>query len=85
MNKASPRGAAGARTSRLPEAGTQGKVFPPDSPVDVPNLPRPPEKGERNEARDASHPAEDKQTESSWADNTQPAPYKKNVRISNIF
>jgi hypothetical protein len=85
MSKPSPRGAGRGRASRRSEAGVTGKVFPPDSPVDVPNLPRPPKRGSPDEARDAGQPAEDSQTESSWADNTRPAPYKKNVRISNIF
>lgn len=85
MNKPIPRSAAGGRASRRTEAGTQAKVFPPDSPVDVPNLPRKPKVHARDAAREASQPAEDVQTESSWADNTRPAPNKKNVRTSNIF
>jgi hypothetical protein len=85
MNKPISRSAAGGRASRRAEAGAQAKVFPPDSPVDVPNLPRKPKGHARDAAAQASQPAEDAQTESSWADNTQPAPNKKNVRSSNIF
>jgi hypothetical protein len=66
---------------RRGETGTQARVFPPDSPVDVPNLPPP----AGDEARDADQRPADTETESSWADNTQPAPRKKNVRTSNIF
>jgi hypothetical protein len=82
MNKPSSRSGT---TSPRADANTQGKVFPPDSPVDVPNLPQPPKDGAHDETRDTGQPSEDSLTESSWADNTQPAPYKKNVRISNIF
>ncbi|HTJ99811.1 MAG TPA: hypothetical protein VL522_09325 [Bordetella sp.] len=85
MNKPSPRGGADGGTSRRALAGAHGKVFPPDSPVDVPNLPPPPKAGTPDEARNASQPAEDTGTGSGWADNTQPAPYKKRVRDSNIF
>jgi hypothetical protein len=73
---------------RRTKGGTQGKVFPPDSPVDVPNLPQPPQ-GDADDATretgETGQPVADRQTDSSWADNTQPAPDKKNVRISNIF
>jgi hypothetical protein len=70
---------------RRTEGGTQGKVFPPDSPVDVPNLPQPPQGDADDATRETGQPVADRQTDSSWADNTQPAPDKKNVRISNIF
>ncbi|AOB30775.1 hypothetical protein AKI39_08815 [Bordetella sp. H567] len=71
--------------SRRTQAGAHGKVFPPDSPVDVPNLPRPRQDRAHDEARNASQPVEDAGSGSSWADNTKPAPYKKRVRDSNIF
>ncbi|CAM3751186.1 hypothetical protein [Bordetella bronchialis] len=85
MNKPSPRGGTGGAGKRRVEAGTQGRVFPPDSPVDVPNLPRPPQEGTPDEARDASQPQAETRGDGSWADNTKPAPYKKHVRDSNIF
>ncbi|CAM3634170.1 hypothetical protein [Bordetella flabilis] len=72
---------AGRRT----DGGTEGKVFPPDSPVDVPNLPQPPHDDASDAAHEAAQPVADRKTDSSWADNTQPAPDKKNVRTSNIF
>jgi hypothetical protein len=64
---------------------TQGKIFPPDSPVDVPNLPAAQAPGDGAGTRENTTPDEDASTESSWADNTRVAPAKKNVRNSNIF
>ncbi|ARP91147.1 hypothetical protein CAL14_13305 [Bordetella genomosp. 9] len=85
MNEPNSRPGGGNRASRPRENDATGKVFPPDSPVDVPNLPRPPKNGAPDEARDSGQPREDAQTDSSWADNTKPAPNKKNVRDHNIF
>lgn len=85
MDKPSPHGGTQGAASRRTGADAQGKVFPPDSPVDVPNLPQPPRRGTPDEARDASQPVEDAGDGSSWADNTKPAPYKKRVRDSNYF
>ncbi|OZI59875.1 hypothetical protein [Bordetella genomosp. 11] len=85
MEKSFPRQGAESGTPRRAQAGSQAKVFPPDSPVDVPNLPRPPQDPAADEARNASQPVEDAASGSSWADNTKPAPYKKRVRDSNIF
>jgi hypothetical protein len=74
-----------------PDTSQNAKVFPPDSPVDVPNLPTAPDsKKPRPDQTDISRhepnpdqpgPAVDRST-SSWADNTNPAPDKKNARSS---
>jgi hypothetical protein len=69
----------------MTRTSTQGKISPPDSPVDVPNLPPAPAPGDRTGAQGNAAPDEDGSTESSWADNTRAAPAKKNVRNSNIF
>lgn len=85
MSKPSPRDDTAGKTSRRVEASEQGRVFPPDSPVDVPNLPQAPTAETPDEARNASQPEEETRGDGSWADNTKPAPYKKHVRDSNIF
>ncbi|ARP81042.1 hypothetical protein CAL12_09420 [Bordetella genomosp. 8] len=85
MSKPTSAGKASDKGSRREEAGEQGRVFPPDSPVDVPNLPPAPTASTPDEARDASQPEEETRGDGSWADNTKPAPYKKHVRDSNIF
>jgi len=56
-----------------------GKLFPPDSPVDVPNTP-PPAPPESGAAGAESNPEAETRADDSWADNTKPAPYKKTVR-----
>lgn len=63
-------------------SGEQGNfaLYPPDSPVDVPNLPRPDPK--LDEAAKQSQPRADEQEESNWADNDKPAPNAKNARSS---
>ncbi|WP_454690849.1 hypothetical protein [Achromobacter aloeverae] len=55
------------------------RVFPPSTPVDVPRLP--PRKAKAGET-DAGHAPVETDTEHNWADNTQPAPYKKKARTS---
>lgn len=56
-----------------------GKLFPPDSPVDVPNTP-PPAPPASGAAGAQSKPKAEIRADDSWADNTKPAPYKKTVR-----
>ncbi len=85
MTKPSPRDETRGGPTPRTDSSAQDKVFPPDSPVDVPNLPGPAPAGGVEEARDASKPAEDTNADSDWADTTQPAPDKKRVRNSNIF
>lgn len=73
-----------ASTSRSAEDLSNAKVLPPSSPVDVPARP-PKAPAAKDAAQGGSEPVEDATSESSWADNTRPAPAKKNVRNSNIF
>jgi len=86
---AGPRTRAGPATGG-PTAGGSGagktaggagpRIFPPAGPVEVPRRPAPvpPETGEAGRM-----PPHDTAADSSWADNTEPAPYKTNVRNSN--
>lgn len=69
-------------STHAPKADINAKIFPPDSPVDVPNMPAPRTQAQEDQAREQSGPAEDDSTDSSWADNTKPAPRKKNARTS---
>jgi hypothetical protein len=63
----------------------EGKVYPPDSTVDVPNRPPRPKPGADDEAASQVQPTEEDRDDSSWADNTRPAPNKRGVRNSNFF
>lgn len=67
---------------RADTAGTQGNfiLYPPDSPVDVPNLPHP--DPAKDEARAQSQPRANDKPESNWADDDLPAPDAKNARSS---
>lgn len=62
--------------------GQDGKLLPPQGPVDVPRLPAKPTAGTPDEAaRDGRRVADD-QTESNWADSAEPQPRAKNARSS---
>jgi hypothetical protein len=74
-------------TEQAPRLGadlTQAKVLPPQSPVDVPRMPAKPAGAGGGQQTD-DKPEADAATDSSWADNSRPAPAKKNARNSNIF
>ena len=91
---ARPTAQATAKTPDNEQASTHGHVapenaqaFPPNDPVDVPNLPKAVKPAESAPA--GKHPPDAAQsnpnvdtTKHSWADNTQPAPDKKNARSS---
>lgn len=70
--------ASGGREAASP------KVFPPDSPVDVPNRPAPVTPPDPRDTPQGNLPPHDDRADSSWADNTDPAPHKTNVRSSII-
>jgi len=65
-------------------ASSSPKVFPPDSPVDVPRQPAPARPPDPGQSAQGNLPPHDQQSDSSWADNTEPAPHKTNVRSSII-
>jgi len=87
MNKPrSPSTARDDQTHTPRETSLNARVFPPATPVDVPNLPK-----KAAPAKAASTgtggtkpngPAVETDTEHNWADSTQPAPYKKKARTS---
>lgn len=78
-SSASSTASAAAATSRElpPDAG---KVLPPQSPVDVPNQPRPAGKNDPDEAAAQGNQKADTDTESNWADGSKPQPRAKNAR-----
>jgi hypothetical protein len=55
-------------------------LYPPQSPVDVPNFPHP--DPALDETAKQSQPVENDKAESNWADDGTPAPYAKNARSS---
>ncbi|OZI74784.1 hypothetical protein [Bordetella genomosp. 12] len=63
------------------QVSINAKVLPPTSLVDVPNFP-PKVPRDGNEALAERLPAMDEQTESNWADGSQPQPRAKNARSS---
>ncbi|MDQ2147135.1 hypothetical protein RBI22_00305 [Alcaligenaceae bacterium C4P045] len=68
-------------------APENARAFPPSGPVDVPNLPKAVKNADQSAAGAESAEAaqstpEVDTTKHSWADNTQPAPDKKNARSS---
>ncbi|OWT77219.1 hypothetical protein CEY04_14725 [Achromobacter sp. HZ28] len=68
------------------ETSLNARVFPPATPVDVPNLPKKVESTRAGAAGTAGTkpdgPAVETDAEHNWADSTQPAPYKKKARTS---
>ncbi|MDQ2184472.1 hypothetical protein RBI13_04640 [Alcaligenaceae bacterium A4P071] len=84
-----PSSASAHEASTTPDhvAPENARAFPPSSPVDVPNLPKALKTAEQStagaESADAAQPIPNVDTtKHSWADNTQPAPDKKNARSS---
>ncbi|AHV92919.1 hypothetical protein [Bordetella holmesii] len=63
------------------QVSINAKVLPPTSLVDVPNFP-PKIPRDDNEALSDRLPAMDEQTESNWADGSEPQPRAKNARSS---
>jgi len=66
------------------ETSLNARVFPPATPVEVPNLPpKPAQSAEATTAGSKPNgPAVETDAEHNWADSTQPAPYKKKARTS---
>ncbi len=67
---------------RAARVSLQTKVLPPDSPVEVPNLPPVPDKNTPDEAARDARVRVDEQTESNWADGSAPQPRARNARSS---
>lgn len=87
MNKPrSPSTARDDQSHASRQTSLNARVFPPATPVDVPNLPKKVAPAKASSASTGgtgqNGPAVETDTEHNWADSTQPAPYKKKARTS---
>ncbi|ALM83705.1 hypothetical protein [Bordetella sp. N] len=85
MNKRSGKAPVTENSTDAPRGTSlNARIFPPATPVDVPNLP--PKKAKAAELTpDGAKPlgpSVETDAEHNWADSTQPAPYKKKARTS---
>jgi hypothetical protein len=81
-DKLSPSAPVSPETAPAEAVRPEGNfiLYPPDSAVDVPNLPHP--DPAKDETRAQSQPRANDKAESNWADDDLPAPDAKNARSS---
>lgn len=79
---ATPAPATGGKKMAQDAPAAAAKVLPPQSPVDVPQLPPKPTASTPDEAARDIRRAVDDQTKSNWADGAAPQPRARNARSS---
>lgn len=82
IRKPATGGSAGGGNIGHQAAAEQGKVMPPDSPVDVPRMPATPDEHTPDEAAKYGKPRVETGHDSNWADNAKPKPDARNARSS---